>query len=514
MLVPFPARIAPIVPAPKEACMARIKVIPRVPGGALDTVAVPIKAETKRLPSELADLDKKAGGTLSQAIASGDVSGGAGALSLVHGGPRAKCKRILVVGVGKKPSPASIRKAAAAAAKRADRLGVKKLVMAGFTDLLGAKKQRSAAQNTADGAGTGPWLDLRFRERRAADGKAGALKTVEIVGAGKDAKAGAADGAAIADAMNWSKDIMHAPSNFATPVALANEAKKLARGRRKVTTTILNEAQMKKLGMGSLLSVGEGSEKPSRLVVVEYKGGKGKPIALVGKGVMFDSGGISLKPGGGMDRMKYDMCGGGGVLGAIRAAADMNLKLNIVAVVGAVENMPDGKATNPGDIVTASNGVTIEILNTDAEGRLVLADALAYTIKKYKPTKIVDMATLTGAVVIALGRHCVGAVANNDKMCADIIKAGEAIGERAWQLPLWPEHIADARSTIADIKNIGPPRQAGTIMGAALLSYFVDDTPWVHLDIAATAWEDGAGRGPQGAGIRLLAEWLQREAGR
>lgn len=493
--------------------MARIKVIPRVPAGVLDTVAVPLKAGVTRVPADLAEFDAKSGGALGRAIASGDLSGNAGAVALVHGAAKAKIKRLLVVGVGKKPAPAAIRKGAGEAAKRADRLGVKKLVMAGFTGLLGDKQVRSAAQATADGAGTGPWLDLRFRARRAADGKAGALKTVEIVGAGKEAKAGVADGAAIADAMNWAKDIMHAPSNIATPVMMANQAKAMAKGRRKLTTTILNEAQMKKLGMGSLLSVGAGSAKPSRLVVVEYKGGKGKPIALVGKGVMFDTGGISLKPGGGMDRMKYDMCGGGGVLGAIRAAADMNLKLNLVAVVGAVENMPDGLATNPGDIVTACNGVTIEVLNTDAEGRLVLADALAYTVKKYKPAKMIDMATLTGAVVIALGRHCVGAVGTDDKLAADLMKAGEYIGERAWQLPLWPEYIADARSTIADISNIGPPRQAGTIMGAALLHYFVGDTPWVHLDIAATAWEEGAGRGPTGAGIRLLIEWLQREAG-
>ncbi len=211
--------------------MARIKVIPRIPGGVIDTIAVPLKAGTKRLPAELADLDTKSGGVLGRAIASGDLTGGAGSVAVLYGAPKSKAKRVLVVGVGKKPSPKSLRAAAGAASKRADRLGAKKLILAGFTALLG-KNERAAAQATADGAGTGPWLDLRFRDRRAPDGQAGALKTIEVVAAGKAAKAGVADGAAIADGMNWAKDIMHAPSNVATPAMLANQAKAMGQGRR------------------------------------------------------------------------------------------------------------------------------------------------------------------------------------------------------------------------------------------------------------------------------------------
>jgi leucyl aminopeptidase len=299
-----------------------------------------------------------------------------------------------------------------------------------------------------------------------------------------------------------------------TPLAFAAAARKMASGRR-LRVRVLPEATLRRLKMGSLLGVAQGSSNPPCLVVAEYRGGRGAPIALVGKGVMFDTGGISIKPADGMDKMKMDMCGGAGVLGAIRAAADLRLPLNVVAVVPAVENMPDGNAQRPGDIVRACNGVTIEVLNTDAEGRLILADALAWTAKTHRPRAMVDMATLTGAVVIALGRHCMGVMGTDAKLVRGLIDAGESAGERAWELPLWDEYVADAKSPIADIKNIGPPRQAGTIMGAAFLKYFVGETPWAHLDIAAVAWhESGPAIGPTGAGVRLLTEFLCREAGR
>jgi leucyl aminopeptidase len=281
---------------------------------------------------------------------------------------------------------------------------------------------------------------------------------------------------------------------------------------------ILDEKQMQKMGMGSLLSVSYGSEQPAKLIVLRYEpkkstGKKGELTALVGKGITFDTGGISIKPAEGMDAMKYDMTGGGTVIGTMRAIGLLKPSVPVLGVVAAVENMPDGKATRPSDVVTAMNGKTVEILNTDAEGRLILADAVAYA-EQQGATRIVDMATLTGAVIIALGDHNTAVLGNDDELVNEIIECGKEVGENFWQLPIGKEYSRAIKSDIADIKNIGGGRKAGTIIGAVFIQEFVDKAKWAHLDIAGTAWADDTkphqSKGPTGVAIRTLLRMVEK----
>ena len=266
---------------------------------------------------------------------------------------------------------------------------------------------------------------------------------------------------------------------------------------------------MKKLGMGALLSVSRGSEEPARLISIEYSGGdKGdKPVVLVGKGVTFDSGGISIKPSAAMDEMKYDMCGAASVLGTLKACAAMELPLNVVGVIPATENLPDGRASKPGDIVTSLSGQTIEVLNTDAEGRLILCDALTWC-EKFKPAVVIDIATLTGACVIALGSHAAGLLSNDDKLAGELLAAGETAGDRAWQMPLWDDYQPQLDSNFADMANIGG-REAGTITAACFLSRFTKKYHWAHIDIAGVAWKGGKEKGATGRPVSLLTQFLQ-----
>jgi len=319
---------------------------------------------------------------------------------------------------------------------------------------------------------------------------------------------GLALGQAICKGVNLARQLGDLPGNICTPTHLANEAKRLARGQSKLSVTVLEEKQMRELGMGSLLSVAAGSDEPAKLIVLEYKGGSKKdaPIALVGKGITFDTGGISLKPGPGMDEMKYDMCGAASVLGTIQTLIELALPVNVVGVIAASENMPNGKATKPGDIVTSMSGQTIEILNTDAEGRLVLCDALTYT-EKFKPKAVIDIATLTGACVIALGNHATGLFSNNDELAKKILKAGEDAADRAWHMPLWDDYQKQLDSNFADIANIGG-REGGSITAACFLSRFTKKMVWAHLDIAGTAWRSGGAKGATGRPVPLLVQFI------
>ena len=266
--------------------------------------------------------------------------------------------------------------------------------------------------------------------------------------------------------------------------------------------------------MNTILAVGKGSTQPPRLIVMEYRGGKAKdkPHVLVGKGITFDTGGISLKPGEAMDEMKYDMGGSASVFGAMQVLAETQPKINVVAVIAAAENMPDGGASRPGDIVTTLSGMTVEILNTDAEGRLVLCDALTY-VKKFDPAAVIDLATLTGACIIALGNHATGLLANNDELANELLAAGERAGDRAWRLPLWDEYQSQLDSNFADMANIGG-RPAGTITAACFLSRFAKDYRWAHLDIAGTAWHSGKAKGSSGRPVPLLVDYLMSHAGK
>jgi leucyl aminopeptidase len=352
----------------------------------------------------------------------------------------------------------------------------------------------------------------KYRTKEKAEDKP-KLKAVSIAGAAPDkAKKAFAPLSAVAESINFARDLVSEPANILYPATLAAEARKLSKVGVKVE--VLGEAEMKKLGMGSLLGVGQGSERESQLVVMQYYGGKkgGKPIALVGKGVTFDTGGISIKPAGGMEEMKWDMGGSAAVIGTMRALAARGAKVNAVGIVGLVENMPDGNAQRPGDVVTSMSGQTIEVLNTDAEGRLVLADALWYCQDRFKPSCIVDLATLTGAIIISLGSHKAGLFSNNDKLSAALTEAGDTTGEKLWRMPMGDEYDAMINCDIADMKNISDGREAGSTTAAQFLQRFVNGTPWAHLDIAGVAWSKKPTplypRGAVGWGVRLLNEWV------
>ncbi|HID46441.1 MAG TPA: leucyl aminopeptidase [Chromatiaceae bacterium] len=315
-------------------------------------------------------------------------------------------------------------------------------------------------------------------------------------------------GTAIASGMNLAKDLANLPGNICTPTYLADMAKRLGRKTTKLKATALTEKQMQRLGMGALLSVSRGSREPAKLIVLEYRGGKenSRPVVLVGKGLTFDAGGISIKPSAGMDEMKYDMCGGASVLGTLQACVDLDLPINVIGIVPSSENLPDGEANKPGDIVTSMAGLTIEILNTDAEGRLILCDALTYA-ERFKPAAVIDIATLTGACVVALGHHTTGLLGNDDKLADELLQAGEDIHDPAWRLPMNDDYRKQLDSNFADMANIGG-KGAGTITAACFLGEFTKKYKWAHLDIAGTAWKSGSDKGATGRPVPLLTQML------
>jgi leucyl aminopeptidase len=313
--------------------------------------------------------------------------------------------------------------------------------------------------------------------------------------------------------MELAKDLGNLPGNICTPSHLADQAREIAKSHG-LGVDILDRADMEKLGMNTLLSVARGSHEPPKFIVLRYSGGAAgaKPVVLVGKGITFDSGGISLKPGPEMDEMKYDMCGAASVLGTLKAVALMKLPLNIVGVIPSTENMPGGAATKPGDVITSMSGRTVEILNTDAEGRLILCDALTY-VERFSPECVVDIATLTGACVIALGNVATGLLANNECLAKELLDAGQDSYDRAWQMPLWDDYQEQLKSNFADMANIGG-RPAGTITAACFLARFAEKYHWAHLDIAGTAWRSGKEKGATGRPVPLLAHFLMDRARR
>ncbi len=312
---------------------------------------------------------------------------------------------------------------------------------------------------------------------------------------------------ALQTGLDLARDLGNQPPNICNPSYLLREARKLSR-LDKVKVSNLDERKMKELGMGAFLAVSQGSETPGQLIIVQYQGGKASdaPVVLVGKGITFDTGGISLKPAATMDEMKFDMCGAATVLGAVRAAAEARLPVNVISVVAAAENMPSGKATRPGDIVRTLSGKTVEILNTDAEGRLVLCDALTY-VERFKPKTVIDVATLTGAMIVALGAHASGLFSKDDALADTLLQAGEWSGDRAWRMPLWDDYQEALKSNFADIPNIGSPG-AGSITAACFLSRFAEKYPWAHLDIAGSAFQGGAAKGATGRPVGLLFRYL------
>lgn len=345
-----------------------------------------------------------------------------------------------------------------------------------------------------------------FKSKKSPDRK---LKNVILIHSDKSVSDSANKAQILAESISFTRDLGNMPGNACTPLYLADKAKDMET-ELGIKTTVLGEEEMSSLGMGSLLSVSAGSVEPAQLIIMEYQGAKDadeQPYALVGKGITFDTGGISLKPGAGMDEMKYDMCGAASVFGAVTAAARLKLPINLVAVVAAAENMPNGNATKPGDIVTSMAGKTIEVLNTDAEGRLVLCDALTY-VQKFKPKTIIDIATLTGACVVALGSHASAVYANDDQLGEAILKSSATTGDKAWRMPLWSEYDKQLHSNFADIANIGG-REAGSVTAACFLARFTTEQKWAHLDIAGTAWKSGKAKGATGRPVRLLVDYLE-----
>ena len=322
------------------------------------------------------------------------------------------------------------------------------------------------------------------------------------------AKEGLAQAIAINTGITLTKDLGNCPPNICHPTYLAEQALQLGNRFDKLNVDVLEEADMKKLGMGALLSVSKGSQQPAKLITMQYTGGKKsqKPVVLVGKGVTFDTGGISLKPGASMDEMKFDMCGAASVFGTLLACCELGLPINLVGIIPAVENMPDGKATRPGDIVTTMSKQTVEILNTDAEGRLILCDALTYA-EKFNPDVVVDIATLTGACIVALGKHTSGLLSNDNSLANALFDAGQRSGDKCWRLPLWDEYQKQLDSNFADMANIGGA-PAGTITAACFLSRFTEDYRWAHLDIAGVAWLSGDKKGATGRPVPLLMDYL------
>jgi len=483
----------------------------------VDALAVVVFKGEKASSASLKDLDKLSGGHMSAVIKSEEFKGEPGDTALIRLTPKGKLKasRLLLVGAGEKKDykAADVAVAAGTATRHLRKTNAKSFAFMPRFDGDAVE----AVQNSVRSAITSQFEIDKYKTK---DKNTKAIERVVVCVDGAkpaDLKVGIARGSAIGDSMNFTRDLANEPPNILTPTEMANRAAKMAR-EVGIKCEILDEAKMKKLGMGSLLSVSLGSEQPAKLIVLRYTptkntGKKGELLALVGKGITFDTGGISLKPGEGMDAMKYDMSGGATVLGTMRAIGLLKPTVPVIGVIAAVENMPDGKASRPSDVVTASNGKTIEILNTDAEGRLILADAVAYA-EKQGATSIVDMATLTGAVIVALGDQNTGIMGNDQGLVDEIISLGKEAGEGFWQLPLSSEYSKQIRSDIADIKNIGPRGKAGTIMGAVFIQEFVDKAKWAHLDIAGTAWCDTVkphqAKGPTGVAVRTLLKLVEK----
>lgn len=482
----------------------------------VDSLAITVFKDEKASSGVLKDLDRLTGGHVSAVIKSEEFKGDVGETALLRLSPKGKLKasRLLLVGVGEKKEfrPCDIAIAAGTATRALRKSNAKSVAFSSRSDASAAE----TAQHAAQGAATSQFELDKYKTKDKND-KAVTKFVIHVEGAkGSDLKTGISRGQAIGESINFTRDLANEPPNILTPTEMANRAQKIAR-EVGLKCEILDEAKMKKLGMGSLLSVSLGSEQPAKLIVLRYTpakstGKKGDLLALVGKGITFDTGGISIKPAEGMESMKYDMSGGATVLGTMRAIAKLKPSVPVLGIVAAVENMPDGKASRPSDVVTAMNGKTVEILNTDAEGRLILADAVAYA-EQQGATRIVDMATLTGAVIIALGDQNTGIMGNDQEFVDQIIALGKEAGENFWQLPVSKEYSKQIKSDIADIKNIGPRGKAGTIMGAVFIQEFIDKAKWAHLDIAGTAWYDSVrphqAKGPTGVAIRTLIKLVE-----
>ncbi len=503
---------------------------------AADLLALPLLQPTgsdagpPRLPAAVRALDRRLGGVIAAALDSGDFRGTAGQTAVLYpaqprkSGKAAKTAprilRVVLVGLGKreKVTAEALRQAAGSVMRRC---GSKRTSRVAFwLPTLRGITSASAAQAVTEGVILGAYRFDDYRTSRASGG--GRVRALTLFYASLDAPAAretrraASTGLVLADSQNIARDLSNQPGNELPPAKLAAAARQVGRSCG-LRCRVMDVSELKRRKMGGILAVGAGSSRPPRLIVLEHgapkqRGRKRPTICLVGKGITFDSGGISIKPSASMDEMKHDMSGAAAVIGAMRACALLEVPLHVVGIIASAENMPSGTAYRPGDIIRTYSGKTIEVLNTDAEGRLVLADALHYAATQWKPAAIVDLATLTGACVVALGSEASGLFGNDDALVAKVRAAGDRCGEPAWPMPLFDAHRNAMRSTIADLKNTGG-REAGASTAAGFLDSFVGTTPWVHLDIAGTGWTSGARgyqpRGATGVGVRLALELLR-----
>jgi leucyl aminopeptidase len=477
-------------------------------------LVVPV-LEGKVLPTTAAEADRLTGGAVSRAMNNGRFEGKKDQTLTLIAPSGMGISRLMLIGVGK--------------AKEIDDLR-----MQGFGGLAIAQLQSSgetgamiavdalpdsplapgdSAANIAFGARLRSYRFDKYRTKEKKEEKPSLRKLSVLVEDLTEARKAYEPLDAAAQGVEFTRDLVSEPANVIYPESLAEKAKELS--EIGVEIEILGEKEMKKLGMGALLGVGQGSKRDSQLVIMRWNGGEAeqKPVAFVGKGVTFDSGGISIKPSGGMEEMKWDMAGAGAVIGAMRAIAARKAKCNVVGIVGLVENMPSGAAQRPGDVVRSMSGQTIEVINTDAEGRLVLADALWYCQDRFKPSLMIDLATLTGAIIIALGYEYAGLFASDDKLAENIAAAGKAVAEPVWRLPMGEAYDKMINSDIADMKNTGDGRSAGSITGAQFVKRFVNNVPWAHIDIAAVAWAKKDGpvtpKGATAYGVRLLDRFIR-----
>ena len=465
-----------------------------------------------RKPSLSADLiDRASGGYISEIIRRGDMEGKLGSTLLLHNVRGTLADRVLLVGLGKERDfrEREFRSAIRAAVRLLNETGSYEAVVYLTEEKV---KRREVAWRVEHAVVVAMEAVYRFDQMKSqpADVRRPLRKLTLSVPQRSDLSAGetaAARGLAISHGMDLARDLGNMPGNVCTPAFLGERAQALAQ-ELGFKCEVLDRARLEELKMGSFLSVTNGSDQPPRFIVLEYLGGakKQKPLVLIGKGITFDSGGISLKPGADMDQMKFDMCGAASVLGAFRAVAELKANVNLIGLIPTCENMPNGRATKPGDVVRSMSGQTIEVLNTDAEGRLILCDALTYA-ERYEPAAVVDIATLTGAMVVALGHVACGVFSNSDSLVRALLNAGEDAFDRGWQLPLWDDYQDALNSNFADFANVGS-RAGGSITAACFLSRFAKKFDWAHLDIAGVAWKDGKDKGATGRPVPLLTTWV------
>jgi leucyl aminopeptidase len=480
-----------------------------------EALAVAVFKDEKADGGLLKSLDKAVGGLISDVIKGEEFVGKEGETAYFHVSAKdLKARRLLLIGCGDRGSykSAQVTKLGGTAARFLRSKNVKTIAVVPRADADAERVAQMVVVGTIMGVFEPDKYRTKEKEKRE-------LKSVTVVIEGADKRAaqrGAERGRIIGESINFTRDLANEPGAYMTPTIMADSAKRVAK-EFGLSFDVLDQKQMEKLGMGSLLGVSRGSDEPPKLIVMKYKPARSSSkelLALVGKGITFDSGGISLKPGENMELMKYDMTGAATVMGTMRAIAQLKPSIPVLGVAPCSENLPSGKATKPGDVLRAMTGKTIEVINTDAEGRLVLADAIAYA-KKLGATKIIDMATLTGAVSVALGDVNTAILGTDQNLIDEVIAAGVEVGEKFWQLPLDDEYTKQIKSDIADIKNVGG-KKAGTITAAAFLKEFAEETPWAHLDIAGTAWGDPAtpfrAKGPTGVAVRTLVEFIEQSA--